>query len=387
MTETSREALPDQPDEPLAAAEAHSPDKVAIASQWQLTWWAFKKHRLAMVGLWVIALFYLVSLFAEFVSPNDPTDSNRRAVYHPPQMIHFIDSTEDGWRIRPYVWEMDRERDPDTLAISYVPSGEKIYLKMFGRGQEYKFWGLWDSNIHLFATENPRDNFFLFGADRLGRDMFSRVIYGTRISMSIGLVGVAIALVLGITLGGISGYYGGRTDAVIQRLIEFVLSLPTIPIWLALAAALPPSWPIYQQYFVITLIVSLVGWTELGRVVRGRFLAMKNEDFVIAARLDGASERRIIFRHMLPSLTSHIIASLTLAIPLMILAETGLSFLGLGLQPPAISWGVLLKEAQNIRSISQAPWLFIPGGFVVVAVLAFNFLGDGMRDAADPYGH
>jgi len=217
--------------------------------------------------------------------------------------------------------------------------------------------------------------------------MFGRVMYGTRISMSIGLIGVAISMVLGISLGGLSGYYGGRVDAVIQRLIEFVLSLPTIPIWLALAASLPPTWPIYQQYFVITLIVSLVGWTELGRVVRGRFLAMKNEDFVIAARLDGAGEARIIFRHMLPSLSSHIIASLTLAIPLMILAETGLSFLGLGLQPPAISWGVLLKEAQNILTISQAPWLFIPGGFVVVAVLAFNFLGDGMRDAADPYSH
>ena len=362
-------------------------EKVAIASQWQLTRWAFRKHRLAMIGLWVIGLLYLVSAFCGFIAPDDPSKQNRRAVFHPPQMIHLLDRGDDGWAIRPYVYEMDRERDPDTLAITYEPSGEKIYLELFGEGPEYKFWGLWETDIHLFATVNPRDKFFLFGADRLGRDMFSRIMYGTRISMSIGLVGVAISLVLGITLGGLSGYYGGRIDAVIQRLIEFVLSLPTIPIWLALAAALPPSWPIYQQYFVITLIVSLVGWTELGRVVRGRFLAMKNEDFVIAARLDGASEGRIIFRHMLPSLTSHIIASLTLAIPLMILAETSLSFLGLGLQPPAISWGVLLKEAQNIRSISQAPWLFIPGGFVVVAVLAFNFLGDGMRDAADPYGH
>ena len=362
-------------------------EQLAIASQWQLIWWSFKRHKMAMVGLWVIGFMYLVSLFAEPIATTDPTQQNRRAVFQPPQGIHFIDHTEDGWSFHPYVHKMKRNRDPDTLKVTYEPSGDKIYLKFFGRGEPYKLWGLIKSDIHLIATENPRDEIYFLGADRLGRDMFSRVIYGTRISMSIGLVGVAISLVLGITLGGISGFYGGRVDVVIQRVIEFVLSLPTIPVWLALAAALPPSWPIYQQYFVITLIVSLVGWTELGRVVRGRFLAMKNEDFVVAARLDGAGERRIIFRHMLPSLTSHIIASLTLAIPLMILAETGLSFLGLGLQPPAISWGVLLKEAQNIRSISQAPWLFIPGGFVVVAVLAFNFLGDGMRDAADPYGH
>ena len=371
----------------LAVEPDQSRDRYDIASQWQLTWWAFKKHRLAIIGLWVIGLMYIASIFCEFMAPNDPYKQNRRAVFHPPQMIHLIDTNDDGWSIRPYFDKMKRKRDPETLAISYKPSGEKIYIKLFGEGEKYKFWGLWETNIHLLATENPRDKFFLFGGDRLGRDMFSRVLYGTRISMSIGLIGVVISLILGLSLGGISGYYGGKIDAVIQRLIEFVLSLPTIPIWLALAAALPASWPVYQQYFVITLIVSLVGWTELGRVVRGRFLAMKNEDFVIAARLDGASEARIIGRHMLPSLTSHIIASLTLAIPLMILAETGLSFLGLGLQPPAISWGVLLKEAQNIRSISQAPWLFIPGGFVVIAVLGFNFLGDGMRDAADPYGN
>ncbi|MEM1265697.1 MAG: ABC transporter permease [Pseudomonadota bacterium] len=369
------------------AAIGHSERDVAIASQWQLTRWAFRRHKLAVVSLWVIGALYLLSIFAEVVSPFDPTQQNRRAVYHPPQMIHFIDRTEEGIRLRPYVYEMDRQRDQRTLAVTYVPSGEKTYLAFFGRGDAYKLWGLFPAERHLLVPVNPRDGFYLFGADRLGRDMFSRVIYGTRISMSIGLVGVAISLVLGVVLGGVSGFYGGRVDVLIQRLIEFVLSLPTIPIWLALAAALPPDWPIYQQYFVITLIVSLVGWTELGRVVRGRFLAMKNEDFVIAARLDGASEWRIIWRHMLPSLSSHIIASLTLAIPLMILAETGLSFLGLGLTPPAISWGVLLKEAQNIVSISQAPWLFVPGGFVVLAVLAFNFLGDGLRDAADPYGH
>lgn len=379
MSETSEQNLSLNPE--------NSGKEVAIASQFQLTWWAFKRHKIAIIALWVIGIMYLLALFAEFVAPDNPFKQNRRAVYHPPQMLHFIDTSEEGRHIRPYFWKMKRERDPETLAVTYVKSGEKIYLRLFGKGPEYKFWGLWKTNIKLFATEKPREKFFLFGADRMGRDMFSRVLYGTRISMSIGLVGVVISLVLGVTLGGMSGYFGGRVDAVIQRLIEFVLSLPTIPIWLALAASLPPSWPIYKQYFVITLIVSLVGWTELGRVVRGRFLAMKNDDFVVAARLDGASESRIIFRHMLPSLTSHIIASLTLAIPLMILAETGLSFLGLGLTPPAISWGVLLKEAQNIISISQAPWLFIPGGFVVLAVLSFNFLGDGMRDAADPYGH
>ncbi|MEM6381374.1 MAG: ABC transporter permease [Pseudomonadota bacterium] len=368
------------------ADKAKSRD-VEVASQWQLTWWAFKKHRLAMIGMWVIGFLYLLSLFAEIIAPADPLQQNRRAVYHPPQGIHFIDRTEDGTAIRPYVYKMERERDPVTLAITYVRGDEKIYLRLFGEGEEYRLWGVIPMTLKLFATVNPRDQFFFFGADRLGRDMFSRVMYSTRVSMSIGLVGVAISLVLGVVLGGLSGYYGGRTDALIQRLIEFILSLPTIPIWMALAASLPPDWPIYMQYFVITAIVSLVGWTELGRVVRGRFLAMKNDDFVLAARIDGVSERRIIFRHMLPSLTSHIIASLTLAIPLMILAETALSFLGLGLQPPALSWGVLLKEAQNIRSISQAPWLFIPGGFVVIAVLAFNFLGDGLRDAADPYGH
>ena len=379
MSETSDSGLTLNPE--------NSSKEVAIASQFQLTWWAFKRHKIAIIALWVIGIMYFLAIFAEFVAPDNPFKQNRRAVYHPPQMLHFIDTSDGVTHIRPYFWKMKRERDPETLAVTYVKSGEKIYLRLFGKGPEYKFWGLWKTNIKLFATEKPREKFFLFGADRMGCDMFSRVPYNTRISMSIGLVGVVISLVLGVTLGGMSGYFGGRVDAVIQRLIEFVLSLPTIPIWLALAASLPPSWPIYKQYFVITLIVSLVGWTELGRVVRGRFLAMKNDDFVVAARLDGASESRIIFRHMLPSLTSHIIASLTLAIPLMILAETGLSFLGLGLTPPAISWGVLLKEAQNIISISQAPWLFIPGGFVVLAVLSFNFLGDGMRDAADPYGH
>lgn len=367
------------------AAPAAAPSRLDVASQWQLMWWSFRRHKLAMIGLAVVGLLYFIALFVEFLAPFDPVDADRRSVYHPPQAIHFLDRTEDGWRLRPYVYDFEKSRDPVSLATTYEKTDEKIYLRFFGRGDPYRLWGLFESDIHFLTTANPRERFFLLGADRLGRDVLSRVIYGTRVSMSIGLVGVTISLVIGTLLGGLSGYYGGRTDVLIQRLVEFVLSLPTIPIWLALAAALPADWPMLLNYFFITVIVSLVGWTELARVVRGRFLALKHDDFVIAARLDGSSEARIIFRHMLPSLTSHIIASVTLAIPLMILAETALSFLGLGLQPPAISWGVLLKEAQNVRSIAQAPWLFAPGVAVVVAVLALNFLGDGLRDAADPY--
>jgi peptide/nickel transport system permease protein len=226
---------------------------------------------------------------------------------------------------------------------------------------------------------------FLLGADRLGRDLFSRVIYGSRISLSIGLVGVLLSLLLGIVLGGISGYYGGIADNIIQRMIEFIRSIPSIPLWMALSAALPANWPVLRVYFAITVILSLIGWTGLARVVRGRFLALREEDFVLAARLVGSSEMRIILRHMVPSFLSYIIAALTLAIPGMILAETGLSFLGLGLRPPAISWGVLLQEAQNLRSVALAPWVLLPGAAVVISILAFNFLGDGLRDAADPY--
>ncbi len=357
-----------------------------VASQWRLMWWSFRRHTLAMVGLAVVVLLYLVAVFAEFLAPFDPQSASSRHVYHPPQMIHFIDSTEDGWRIRPWVQAYTLERDPFTLQTTFkLDEGNRIYLTFLGKGTPYKLMGLFPGERRLLVPENPRDRFYLFGADRLGRDMLSRTIFGTRVSMSIGLVGVTLSLLLGVLLGGISGYYGGWIDMGIQRLVEFVLSLPTIPIWLALTAALPPDWSPLTRYFAITLILSLVGWTELARVVRGRFLALRAEDFVIAARLDGCSEKRVIFRHMLPSLMSHMIASVTLAIPVMILAETALSFLGLGLLPPTISWGVLLKEAQNIRSIAQAPWLFVPGAFVLVAVLALNFLGDGLRDAADPY--
>lgn len=361
--------------------------KLAVASQWQLVWWAFKRHRLAMVGLAVTVALYIIAVIPDFFAVNDPSQQNARAAFYPPQALHLIDTTEDGsWRIKPYIHPYTLKRDPKTLAAIYEEDNQrKAYLSMFGQGYEYSVFGLFKSTTHLFASDNARQPLFFFGADRLGRCVYSRIMVGTQISLSVGLVGVFLALTIGIVLGGISGYYGGRIDFAIQRVIELVLSLPTIPIWLAASAAVPQNWPATLNYFMITLILSLTGWAQLARVVRGRFLSLRTEEFVTAARLDGASEGRIIFRHMLPSFASHIIASISLAIPTMILAETSLSFLGLGLQPPTISWGVLLREAQNIRSIATAPWLFIPGAAVVIAVIALNFLGDGLRDASDPY--
>ena len=371
----------------LEDAVDHSSARLAVASQWQLVWWAFRRHRLAMAGLVVTAALYIIAIVPGFFAVNDPSQQNARAAFYPPQALHLIDTSEDGsWSVRPHIYPYVLKRDPTTLAAVYAQDRtRKVYLQMFGQGYEYSVLGLFNSTTHLFASGNARQPLFFFGADRLGRCVYSRIMVGTQISLSVGLVGVFLALSIGIVLGGISGYYGGKIDFAIQRVIELVLSLPTIPIWLAASAAVPQNWPATLNYFMITLILSLTGWAQLARVVRGRFLSLRTEEFVTAARLDGASEGRIIFRHMLPSFASHIIASISLAIPTMILAETSLSFLGLGLQPPTISWGVLLREAQNIRSIATAPWLFIPGAAVVIAVIALNFLGDGLRDASDPY--
>jgi peptide/nickel transport system permease protein len=341
---------------------------------------------MAVISAVIVALLYSVAAFAEFVAPYDPEESFVQFKFSPPTRIHIIDDA--GNLRRPFIYQMVRERDPETLRSIYTEDRTVMHpIYFFVEGPEYEMWGLWPMNIHLFGLDVDRSEqgIFLFGADRLGRDLFTRVTYGARVSLTIGLVSIAISFVLGITLGGLSGFYGGPLDNAIQRLIEFVRSVPEVPLVMGLAAALPADWPVIQLYFGITLVLSLIGWTGLARVVRGRFLSLREEDFVMAARLSGSSEKRIIFRHMVPSFASHIIASLTLAIPAIILAETGLSFIGLGLRAPAISWGVLLQEAQNVASVSLAPWVLIPGLAVVLTVLAFNFLGDGIRDAADPY--
>lgn len=361
-------------------AEEH----IYVASQWQLMWWRFRKHKLALFSVFVVLFIYMIGIFCEYISTYLPEARDQTYAYAPPQRLRWYDGTT--FSLRPFVYGLKGERDPATRRLVFVEDTEVKYPVYFNvKRSPYHMWGLFPSDRHLMGVEGENATFYLLGTDRLGRDQFSRLVYGTRLSTSIGLIGVALSFVIGITLGGISGYYGGTVDNIVQRTIEFLRAIPTIPLWMGLSAALPPHWSPVKVYFGITVILSLIGWTGLARVVRGRFLSLRNEDYIMAAKLAGASESRVIARHMVPSFLSHIIASLTLSIPSMILSETSLSFLGLGLRPPAISWGVLLQEAQNFRSVALAPWLLMPGLAVVVTVLAFNFTGDGLRDAADPY--
>lgn len=372
------------PDNVVAPAAPAIEERISVASQRQLIWWRFRKHKLAMVGGIIVLLFYLVALFADFLSTSDPLASEGQRSTMPPQSVRLFDNGQ----LAPHVYGVRGERDPITLQRIYtVDPAEKIPVRLFASGYEYKFLGLIPTNIHLIGVEGMRaeESLFLFGTDSQGRDIFSRLIHATRTSMLIGLAGVAISIVLGVVLGGISGYYGRAVDTVIQRVIEILRSIPVIPLWMGLAAAMPKDWSVNQVYFAMTLILSVIGWTELGRVVRGRMLQIRSEDFVTAAELVGARPRRVIFVHMVPLFTSHIIAATTLALPLMIVAETALSFLGLGLRPPAISWGVMLQQAQNVQAVALTPWMLMPVIPVVVVILAFNFLGDGLRDAADPY--
>jgi peptide/nickel transport system permease protein len=350
-------------------------------------WWRFSKHRVALVSGIIVLLIYFVALFPEILSPYASDVVNARYLYAPPQALHLF-TTDGGLRFAPHVFGYKSVVDPAAGRRTFtVDETQFVAVGLFVRGTPYQLLGLIPMDRHVLGPVEADQPMYLLGADRLGGDMLSRVIYGTRISMSVGLVGVGLSLVLGVLLGGMSGFYGGALDTAIQRVIEFLRSIPTIPLWMGLAAALPTNWPPLRIYFGITIILSLIGWTGLARVVRGRFLAMRSEEFVTAAELDGASDLRIILRYMAPSFASHIIAATTLAIPAMIISETSLSFLGLGLQPPLVSWGTLLKDAQSVRTVLQAPWQLWPAAAVIVAVLALNFLGDGLRDAADPYSN
>ena len=358
-------------------------DAVSVAPNWKLVWWRFKKHRLAMVCGVVVIFIAIVALIPGFFSTQHPDESDSKGSFIPVQRVHFWDG---GPAL--FVYGVRGARNARTLRMEWqIDEERKIPLRLFARGYEWRALGLVPTDLHLIGAADPQEDqaIHLLGTDRLGRDQWSRLMYGTQISLSIGLVAVVISTVVGITLGGISGYFGGLADMGIQRLIELLQSIPPIPIWLALTASLPRTWSVEQTYIAITVILALIGWTTLGREVRGRFLSLREEDFVVAAKLSGCSQMRIVFRHMVPSMTSHIIAAMTLAIPVMIINETFLSFLGLGMRPPAISWGVLLQEAQNLQSIALAPWLLIPGLAVIITVLALNILGDGLRDASDPY--
>ena len=357
-------------------------ERYYMASQWQLMWWKLKRHRLAVIFGFVLLVMYGSTLISEIVAPYDLHERHTQFIYAPPQAVHLFDK---GEFIGPFVYGWNYSLNMENLKREYSENTEKIYpVRFFCRGEPYKFWGLIDGDFHLICP-SAGGTLFLLGTDRLGRDMLSRILYGARISLTIGLIGITISFTLGIIIGGIAGYFGGFIDNVIQRVIEVIRSFPEIPLWMALSAILPVNWSPIFIYFGITGLLALLDWTSLARAVRSKLLALREEDYCAAAQLMGARPRRIIARHLLPGFMSHLIASATLSIPAMILGETALSFLGLGLRPPITSWGVLLNEAQNINVVALYPWLILPVAPVIVIILAFNFFGDGLRDAADPY--
>ena len=357
-------------------------ERYYLASQWMMMWWRFKRHKIAVVAGAILLASYMSIIITEFLAPYALQTRNNQFIYAPPQMVHLF---HDGAFVGPFVYGMRFQLNMETLQREYVTDRSDVQrLRFFCLGDPYEFWGLFPGRLHLVCPAEG-GTLFLLGTDRLGRDMASRLLYGGRISLTVGLVGITISFLLGITIGGIAGYFGGWVDNVIQRVIEILRSLPELPLWMALSAALPVTWSPILVYLGITVILGLLDWPGLARAVRSKLLSLREEDFCAAARLMGARPQRIIGRHLLPNFMSHLIASATLSIPAMILGETALSFLGLGLRPPVTSWGVLLIESQNIEAVALYPWLLLPMLPVVITVLAFNFLGDGLRDAADPY--
>ena len=357
-------------------------ERLYYATQWQLMWWQYKKNRLAFVGMFVLGVLYLVALSAGVLAPYEPTERFGGLEMAPPTRIRIY--SQEGGLQRPFIYKLQGTVDMNTLRRVFAEdTSQKYPIYVFVESKPHKLLGMIPVRWRLFGTKGAP--LFIFGADHLGRDLFSRTIYGSSISLFIGFGGVVVTFLIGITLGGMAGYVGGTVDEIIMRVIDFMLSIPSIPLWMALAAAVPREWPVIRTYFAITLILSVMGWGGLARTVRGKLLSLREEDFVMAARVYGASTARVVFRYMLPNFMSYLLVYVTLAIPYMILGETALSFLGLGIQPPAVSWGTLLQDAQNLTVVAQRPWQLIPGAFVVITVLMFNFIGDGLRDAADPY--
>lgn len=365
-------------------AAAAGPQGGRVLTRAQLFWTKFTRHKAALVSLWFIILLYAVVLIGEFVAPYGPFQRHTQYLLAPPTGIQFVD-TEGSFHLRPFVYGIKNELNRETFQREYVVDTSQRYdISLFVKGETYQLFGFIPADIHLFGVEGD-GRIFVAGTDQLGRDLFSRMLFGARTSLFVGLIGLAIGFGLGLFFGGISGYFGGAIDNFVQRLTEFLQSLPTLPLWMALAALVPPDWSPTQVYFGISTVLAVVGWTTLARVVRGKLLSLREEDYVMAAKVSGVSEAKIITTHLLPGFMSYLIVHLTLAVPQMILGEVALSFLGLGLRPPAVSLGTLLIDSQNIQTVTISPWLLVPGGLVILIVIAFSFLGDGLRDAADPY--
>jgi len=357
-------------------------EKYYMAGQWKLMWWRFRRHRPAVVSAVFLGLMYFSCFISEWIAPYDLHTRHVRYIFAPPQSVHFF---HEGKFLGPFVYGLKMERDMDTLQRVYKEDPAKPQqIRFFCRGEPYEFWDLIPGRFHLFCPPEG-GTLFLLGTDRLGRDMFSRIVYAARISLTIGVIGIALSFALALILGGLAGYYGGWVDNVVQRITEILKSFPHLPLWLALSAALPVTWSPLLVYFGITIILALLDWPGLGRAVRSKLLSLREEDYAMAAQMMGAKPGRIIGRHLLPGFMSHLIASATLSIPSMILAETALSFLGLGLRPPITSLGVLLNEATDINVVAVNWWLMLPVVPVILVILAYQFMGDGMRDAADPY--